>query len=140
MHDTLNIDFDYKHRLAICRPRGTLDEYFTIQLLTFLFALEEVSKPFNRLLDLTLVTDIPLTTAAIQEYADARRHATAQLPQFRTVIIAPGPEAEATARLFSMLMKDSTIEVGIFPNATPAAQWLGVPEDAVRPQSAHPSV
>ena len=132
MYDALNIDFNYEHRLAICRPRGIIDEYFTFQLLNFLLALEEVSKPFNRLLDLRLVTDIALTTPELQKYADARRHATAHFPQFRTAIIAPGPHAEALANLYAMLMKDSTIEVGIFSNANSAAEWLRVPEEVLR--------
>jgi hypothetical protein len=132
MYEALNVDFNYKHRLAICRPRTIIDEYFIFQVLNFLLALEEVSKPFNRLLDLTLVTDIPLTTREIQQYAEARRRATAHLPNLRTAIIAPGPEAEALARLYAMLMKDSTIEVGIFADASSAAKWLGVLEEELR--------
>jgi hypothetical protein len=136
MYDALNIDFNYTHRLGICRPRGIIDEYFTFQLLNFLFALEEVSKPFNRLLDLNLVTDILLTTSEIQQYADARRQATAHLPPFRTAIIAPGPEAAALAHLYAVLIKDSTIDVGIFPNASLAAQWLHVPEEVLHSRPA----
>jgi len=135
MYDALNIDFNSKHRLGICRPCGIIDEYFIFQLLNFLFALEEVAEPFNRVLDLTLATDIPLTTPELHQYADARRQATAHLLQFRTAIIAPGPHAEAFARLYAMLMKDSKIEIGIFANASSAAEWLRVPEDVVRSQS-----
>src|SRR5437879_6595858 len=125
MYDALNIDFNSRHRLAVCRPHGTIDEYFTTQL-----AVEEVCEPSNRLLDLTLITDIHLSSMGILDYAEARRQATAHLPQFRTAIIAPGPEAEATARIFATLMQVSKIEVAIFPNASSAAHWLGVPEDA----------
>jgi hypothetical protein len=95
MYEALRIDFNYKHRLGICRPRGIIDEYFAFQLLNFLLALEEVSQPFDRLPDLTLVTDITLTTREIQQYADARRQATAHRPPFRSAIIAADPHAEA---------------------------------------------
>jgi hypothetical protein len=135
MYDALNIQFEAGRRLVICRPHGTIDEYFAIQLLNFLFALEEVSNPFNRVLDLTLVTEAPLTSAGILEYAEARRQATTHLQQFRTAIITPGVETESLARLYAMLIKDSKIEADVFPNASCAAQWLGVPEDAVRLQS-----
>jgi len=138
MYDSLNINFNSKHRLAICRPRGIIDGYFTTQLLNFLLAVEEVCDPFNRVLDLTLAAEIPLTTSEIQDYADARRQATAHLPQFSTAIIAPRPDAEATARIFAALMKDSKIEVDIFPNATSAAEWLHVPEELIRSQSSPP--
>jgi len=132
MYDSLNIDFNSKHRLAICRPHGIIDEYFTIQLLNFLLAVEEVCDPLNRVLDLTLAADIPLSNISIQEYADARRQATAHLRQFRTAIIAPGADAAAAARIFAMLMRDSKIEVDIFRNTSSAAEWLRVPEEVVR--------
>jgi hypothetical protein len=131
MYDALNIDFNCEHRLGISRPQGPLNEYFCRQLLNFLLALEEVAEPFDRVLDLTLVTGVPLDNAAIREYANARRHATANLPRFRTAIIAPSPEAEALARLYATLMHDSRIEVVLFPNAISAARWLGVPENAI---------
>jgi hypothetical protein len=129
MYDALKVDFKSEHRLVVCRPHGLIDDYFTIQLLNFLFALEEVAEPFNRLLDLTLATDIPLTSKSVQEYANARRKGTAHLPPFRTAIVAPRPESEAVAHLYANLVKDSKIEVGIFPNVSAAAQWLNLPEE-----------
>jgi hypothetical protein len=89
---------------------------------------------------MTLATEISLSTAAIHEYAERRLQNLTQLAPFRAAIIAPSPDSQATGYLYAALMKGSKVEVGVFPNATSTAHWLGVPEDAVRPQSAHPSV
>jgi hypothetical protein len=128
MYEALEVDFISEHRLAVCRPRGIVDEYFAVQLLNFLFALEEVADPFNRLLDLTFAAGITLSSKKIQEFAEARCQATAHRPPFRTAIIAGCPETEAVARLYATLVKGSKIEVGIFEDASSAANWLNVPE------------
>ena len=134
MYEALNIHFNSKHRLAICRPHGLIDEHFAIQLLDFVTALEDASEnPFNRLLDLTSVTGIPLSGAALNQYAQERRSATAQLPPFRTAIIAADPNAEGFAHLYALLMQGSKIEVAIFSGLPSAAQWLGVPDGDLSP-------
>src|ERR1051326_1437833 len=132
MYDALKVDFNSEHQLVVCRPHGIIDEYFAIQLLNFLLALEEVSEPFNRLLDLTFVTAILLGSGKIKEYAEARSQATAHLAPFRTAVIAPGPETEAAARLYATLVAGSKIHVNVFPNASSAAQWLNLPEQVLR--------
>jgi hypothetical protein len=139
VYDALKVDFISEHRLVVCRPAGVIDDYFAIQLLNFLLALEEVSEPFNRLLDLTLTTDITLSSKKIQEYAEARVQATAHLPPFRTAIIADRPETEAAARLYATLVKGSKIEVWVFGSTGAAAHWLDVPDDIVRASVLSPS-
>jgi hypothetical protein len=129
VYDALKVEFKPEHRLVICRPQGVVDDFFAIQLLNFLLALEEVAEPFNRLLDLTHATDIPLTSKMIQEYAEARSQATAHLEPFCTAIIGSRPEAETVARLYASTMADSKIAVGVFPDTSSAAQWLKLPEE-----------
>jgi hypothetical protein len=140
MYDALNIEFSSGHRLVITRPEGVVDDHTARGLLSFLLALEEVAEPFNRVADMTLATEISLTTAGIQEYADRRLQNLAHLAPFRAAIIAPSPDSQAAGHLYATLMKGSKVEVGVFPNATSAAQWLAVPEDAIRPRSALPPV
>jgi hypothetical protein len=138
MYDALKLDINSQHRLAICRPVGALDENFAGQLLRFLLALEELtSDPFDRVLDLTDVTDVSLNNAAVRAYADARRKTTARLAPFRSAIIAGGPRAEAVAKLYAELMKDSQIRVEIFRDAPSAAAWLAAPVEVFQPQDAH---
>ena len=140
MYDALNIEFNSEHRLLITRPQGVLDDYSARDLLHFLLALEEVAEPFNRIADLTLATEISISTAAILEYAERRLQNLAHLAPFRVAIIATSPDSQAAAHLYATLMKGSKVAVGVFPNSTSAALWLGVPEDAIRPQSAPPPV
>jgi len=130
MDDALNIDFKSEHRLAICRPQGPLDAKFAAQLLRFLQTQEEHSgEPFNRVLDLSRVTEVQLSSKEIWGYASARRDATAHLPPVRTAIITSAT-AESVALVYASLMKDSRIEVRIFDDADSAADWLGVPRGA----------
>ena len=137
MYDALKVDVNSKHRMAICRPAGALDEDFTVQLLRFLFAFEEIcSDPFDRLLDLTQVTAVTLNSAAIRNYADARRVAAADLTPFRTAIVAPDGLARSAADLYASLMKGSKISVGVFGDLATAAEWLDAPVEIFRPQRA----
>jgi hypothetical protein len=129
MDNPLKIDFNPTYRLAICRPAGLFGAEHIAQLLNFLFAWEASGPPpFNRLLDLTRVTEIQVSGAAIYEYARARREATANLPPFRTAIIASDPLGEELALIYATLMEGSKIQVGIFRDAISAADWLCVPE------------
>ena len=85
--DDIKIDFHVWHRIAICRPRGVLSEKHTAQLLHFLIPLENHNpERFNRLLDLTLIKDVDLNSAAIRGYAAERLAATDHLAPFRTAI------------------------------------------------------
>ena len=132
MYDALKLHIISQHGLAICRPTGALDENFSAQLLRFLLALEEFStEPFDRLLDLTHVTQVSLNSAAVRSYAAARLEATAQLAPFRTAIIALDGPAKSTADLYSALVKDSNIQVVVFRDVPSAAQWLDVPMEII---------
>jgi len=133
MYDALKFDLDSQHRLAICRPAGALDENFTGQLLRFLLALEELtSDPFDRVLDLSRVTEVSLNSAAVHAYAEARRQATVHLAPFRTAIIADGSGLESAAKLYAVLVEGSKISVEIFRDASSAAEWLAVPVENVQ--------
>jgi hypothetical protein len=133
MDNPLNIDFDRTYRLAIFRPVGLFGAEHLGQVLNFLIPLETSNQePFNRLLDLTLVTEIRISGPAIYEFARARREATAHLPPFRTAIIATDPSAEEVALLYATLMQGSKIQVGIFRDTSSAADWVCVPESVIQ--------
>jgi hypothetical protein len=136
MDNALEIDFDRIYRLAICRPVGLFGAEHLRQLLNFLLTCETSGPPvFNRLLDLTRVTEVRLSSGAIYEYARARREATAHLPPFRTAIIAADQSAaEDIALVYATLMEGSKIQVGIFRDMSSAADWLCVPEAVIQPE------
>ena len=133
MFDRLNIEYDSEHRLAICRVNGSFDGTFARQLLSFLLAVEEdpSQHPFNRLLDLSGVTEVHLTADEVSQFAKARRSATDHLPHFRTAIVAPSPLANGTARIYEMLMQSSKIQVSVFWEPNDAAVWLGIPGEVI---------
>src|SRR5262245_43802775 len=118
MYEALNIEFDSERRLVITRLQGVADDDSARELLNFLLALEEAAGPFDRVADMTLATDISLSTAAIQEYAKRRLQNLAHLSPFRAAIIAPGPDSQAAGHLYATLMKGSKVEVGVFPDAS----------------------
>jgi hypothetical protein len=134
MSQTFQIDFDPAHRLAICRPVGTLDAEVAKQLLTFWLALEDKNpEPFNRLLDLTGIDEIRLTGPEIYEFARERRSAVAGRAPSRSAVIATHPLARGTASIYETLMEGSKIDVQICSNASEAAEFLNVPKEIVEP-------
>jgi hypothetical protein len=135
MYETLHIEFLSEHRLFITRPEGVVDDHSTRELLHFLLALEEVAEPFNRVADLSHATEHSLSTAAIREYAEMRLQNLTHVAPFRAAIIAPHPDSQAAGNLYATLVKGSKAEVQVFPDASSAAEWLGVPEAAVREHS-----
>jgi len=138
MNDTLNVHLNREHRLVICRPTGVVSEQHANELLKFLIPFEQSnSAPFNRLLDLSEVTEIQLTSPVIFAFTRARREETKRLPPFRTAIIAPDHTTEAFALIYAALMKGSQIQVAIFADARIVPNWLGVPESALQLELAH---
>ena len=137
LYDPLNIRFNPEHRLAICQPVGFPGADHVGQLLNFLLSLEDCNSTFDRLLDLTQVTDIQINSAVIYEYAWARRNATACLPPFRTAIIAPDSAAEEIAAIYATLMEGSQIKVGVFQDAKSVPEWLGVSEEVLQSELRH---
>ena len=134
MSQTFQIDFDLAHRLAICRPVGTLDAEVAKQLLTFLFTLEDKNpESFNRLLDLTGIDEIRLTGPEIYEFAKERRSAAAGRAPSRSTIIATHPLARGTASIYETLMEGSQIEVRVCSDASDAAKFLNVPKEIFEP-------
>jgi len=141
MNDGLEIITNAEHRLVIYRRAGLLGPEHAGQLLNFLLARED-SFPilFNRLLDLSLVTDIRLSSAVIYAYASVRPAANANPPTFRAAIARDSP-VEAAALIYATLMEDSKIPINIFRDAGSAADWLGVPHKVLQPdpvQTTHP--
>ena len=137
--DTTSFHVDYlaEHRLAVWRPVGVLTQERVAQLLEFMLALEaRSSESFNRLLDLTFITEFPFPTTVIYQYAARRRESVDDLAPCRTAIIAPGSDAHRVAIIYQALMHGSPISVEVFRNPEAAARWLSVPQGVVEPQLA----
>jgi hypothetical protein len=126
------IAFSAAHRLAVCRPAGQLDADLAARLLDFILAMEEVEpEPFDRLLDLTAITEIRLSGPALYRIAQVRRAACAGRHPFRTAFLAPGPLAYATGKLYEELVAGCAVIVSVHRDANGVAAWLGVPRSVI---------
>jgi hypothetical protein len=125
-----HIDLLADPQLAVCRPIGPLTGDRISQLFYFLLGAEKASKgPFDRLLDLTGVTEFPFGAAVVHGYASLRKEVLVESVPARTAIIAPQSDAEIVAGLYAALMEESKIAVKVFRDAAGATTWLGVPEN-----------
>jgi hypothetical protein len=120
-------------KLETWYPEGVLDgamATFMISLVGF----EEriIDEPFNRFADLSKLTAIHLDFLELTDIAAKRREAYKGRQPVKTAFLATSAPAYGVARMFAALMEPSPIEVQVFRKAEDAAQWLGVPVEALR--------
>jgi hypothetical protein len=93
-----------------------------------------IDEPFNRFADLSKLTGIHLDFMELEDIAAERREATAGRPPVKSAFLAVSAPAYGIARMFAALMEPSPIEVRVFRKIEAAAQWLGVPVEALNAQ------
>ena len=114
-------------------PEGVLDEAMANRMVRFIGFEEKVlDEPFNRFADLSKITAIHLDFKELADLARDRREAYAERPPVKTCFLAVSAPAYGIARMFGALMEPSPIEVEVFRKVEDAAQWLGVPVEALR--------
>ena len=91
-----------------------------------------VRVPFDRFTDMSKLTAIHLDFMDIADLATQRREAYGDGPAVKSAFFAPGRPAYGVARMFAALMEESPIDVQVFRQIEEAAQWLGVPVEAIR--------
>lgn len=118
--------------LAIYRPKGVFEKNAVADLLAFLQSMETaIPSTFNRLLDLSGIVEIQLTGTDLFRFAKARRSAAEKIAVCRSAIFAPTLLTFAIAKIYEELMEGSNIQVGVFSDVKPVAEWLGLPESAL---------
>jgi hypothetical protein len=124
-----------QYRLAIARPRGLFDAPRLQQLLAALRALERVeTRPFDRLLDLSLIANVRISTDELFEIAQARRRETLDRAAYRVAILAPDPLCFGLARMYGLMLENSPVRVHVCGSPDSAADWLQVPVEIVQPR------
>jgi hypothetical protein len=137
MNDEPRIVYDDALRLALYRPAGVFDMPLVERVLIFMLALEDSHpEPFDRLVDFTAIAEIRLSSDQMYYVSRLRRDATARRRPFRTAILAPTPIGYGMGRMYEVLMEGSAVQVGVFRDATGAANWLGLPRAVVEPPGA----
>lgn len=125
--------FDPDLKLAIWRPEGVLDRAMAMDIVRLAGFQEKIlDEPFNRFADLSKLSRVHLDFAEIVEFAAERRAASADQPSVKSAFLATTVPAFAIAGMFAALMQPSPIDARVFREIGDAAEWLGVPAEALR--------
>ena len=124
-HPDLNLD--------TWHPEGVLDYAMAAQIVQYIGFEEKIlDTPFDRFADLSRITEIHLRFADVAALAAERRAAYAGRRPVKSAFLATTAGAFGIAGMFATLMERSPIDIGIFRKIEEAAQWLGVPPEALR--------
>jgi hypothetical protein len=127
-----DVEFHEDIRLLIYRPRGLIDEPAIKKVVSVLEDLEaKLQAPFNRFSDTLAAHEVELNFKYIIQVSLHRRLAYAGRPPVKSAILATDATAIHYARLHALLTQGSPIKVRVFQDREDAAQWLGVPLEAL---------
>lgn len=120
-------------KLETWYPVGVLNGAMAEFMVNFIgFQERIVDEPFHRFLDLSKLTAIRLDFTKLKVIAAKRRAAYEGRPPVKSAFFAASAPAYGVAHLFAALMEPSPIDVQVFRNVKVAAEWLGVPVEALR--------
>jgi hypothetical protein len=124
--------FRSEYDLETWYPEGDLDGATARSMVKFIGFQESISDhPFDRFSDLSGLTGIHLDFIEIMDLAATRRATYDGGPPVKSAIFAPSRPAYAVGRMFAAMMDPSPIEVQVFLVIEDAAEWLGVPVEAL---------
>jgi hypothetical protein len=122
-----------QHNLLAWYPKGILDFEMASMTVDFLMFHEAVlDKPFNRFADWSMVSELHINLKQINDLAAKRCKTYGSGPPVKSAFLATTFAASVIAMMFSVLMKSSPIEVGVYGNLKEASEWLGVPVEALQ--------
>ena len=117
--------------LTAWQPQGTLDDLMLDWIAEWLVAVEKVSLPSKRFVDLSQLTTIAIRTRHLFEFARKRAEQLAGVEAVRTALFCDEWVGFGIARLYETLMENTRIEVRAFRDRAKAAEWLGIPVDVL---------
>lgn len=118
--------------LILWRPRGILDQRLVNEIVAFIDTAESrASKPFNRFTDLSALDMVDLNFKFVFHIALHRRLTAAPRPGVKSAFYVTSPATTHYAKLHAMLTDYSPLDVSLFTDRAAAAEWLGVPEEAL---------
>jgi hypothetical protein len=124
--------FRKKLSLFVWKPRGILDETVVKEIIAFVAAAEaKSSTPFSRFADLSALDAIDLNFKFVFHIALHRRVVYASQPPTKSAFYVTSPASVHYAKLHAMLTDYSPLHVALFTERAAAAEWLGVPEEAL---------
>ena len=118
--------------LMVWKPHGILDQALVNEIVAFVEAAEERSqKPFNRFADLSALDAVDLNFRFVFHIALHRRISSKPKPPVKSAFYVTSPATTHYAKLHAMLTDYSPLDVSLFTDRAAAAEWLGVPVEAL---------
>jgi hypothetical protein len=113
-------------RLLIWRPRGVLNEALVNKLTAFIGEEEVIfGKPFDRFSDMSALDAVDLNFEYVFRVALHRR-LSYKGPPVKSAFLVTSPSAAHYVKLHAVLTDHSPLDVALFEEREPAAEWLGV--------------
>ena len=126
------IQFYEDIRLLVYRPRGLIDEAAVNKIINVIEEIEATTQePFNRFSDASEAHEVELNFKYVIEVSLHRRVAHAGRAPVKSAILATDSTIIHYARLLVVLTQGTSIKVQVFQDRKEAAQWLGVPIEAL---------
>ena len=118
--------------LILWKPRGILGEVLVNEIVAFIEAVERrASKPLNRFSDLSRLDAVDLNFKFVFHVALGRRLSAAPKPAVKSAFYVTSPATTHYIKLHAMLTDYSPLDVSLFTDRAAAAEWLGVPNEAL---------
>ena len=118
--------------LILWKPHGILDEPLVNEIVAFIETAERrAGKPLNRFTDMSALDMVDLNFNFVFHIALARRLSAAPKPSVKSAFYVTSPATEHYIKLHAMLTDYSPLDVSLFSDRATAAEWLGVPEEAL---------
>jgi hypothetical protein len=122
--------FHHDLRLMVFRPRGVLSEKRIRTLVKMLDQAEqEAAKPFNRFLDLSQLFAVDMDIEAILSVSLHRQVKYATRAPVKSAFYVTTDAVVRIAKIHSLVMESSYLDVKIFETIGQAARWLRVPKE-----------
>jgi hypothetical protein len=118
--------------LILWKPRGILDEVLVNEIVAFIEAVERrASKPLNRFSDLSGLDAVDLNFKFVFHAALGRRLSAVPKAAVKSAFYVTSSATTHYIRLHAMLTDYSPLDVSLFTDRAAAANWLGVPGEAL---------
>ena len=122
------------HKLVTWYPSGILDLELATSTVDFLtFQEKTFDEPFNRFADWSKVSEVHLNLEDLTQLAAKRSESYGDGPPVKSAFFATNFSGAVIAAMFAKLMEASPIKVRVFLKIEEAAEWLGVPVEALQP-------
>ena len=118
--------------LILWKPRGVLDQSTVNEIVAFNETVEKRNKQrLSRFADLSALDTVDLNFNFVFHVALGRRLSAAPRPAVKSAFYVATPSSTHYVKLHAMLTDYSPLHVALFTDRAAAANWLGVPLQAL---------